>query len=152
MPKYDYTKLYENFAKVVELQGMTMVELNGDGKAPNPPYVAFDVISPYIPLNFEEDDASDAFEAVVSFTIYHTSKVKAMNAAAELRVTFEAASVQDQLRAADIVPVERMPLQIRYLPEANLTAKMVGFDMRLRLRGETTNDVEPITDIQIKEM
>lgn len=81
---YDYTKLYTLFARMIKAKmGLTMIELNGNGKQPSAPFVAFDIVSPRIPITWLEDE--DAFECVVSFTVYAKSKVQAMTLCDQLR-------------------------------------------------------------------
>lgn len=152
MPKYDYGKLYTFFAKVVsEKTKLILADLNGDGLKPQMPFVSFDVISPYIRLNWQEDDSAQEFEAVISLTAIDDDKQSALNTALSLRSCFDAVGVQDELRSANIILVERMDMQIRSVPDVNHTTKMVGFDLRLRLQGEQEATADPIKDIQFKE-
>lgn len=150
---FDYEVLYKTFSKLIyDYIGLTMIELNGGGIQPKPPFCVFDIISPYIPLNYLEDDSSGAFECVVSFTVYDLSKVSALSKAGELRKMLDSINTLDRFKELNIVLVEKMPTQIRYVQESNQIAKMVGFDCRLRLHDVAVDDVEPITDIKLKEM
>ena len=145
---YDYRRLNQLFSRLIKEQlGLTLIELNSNGKPPVAPYVAFDIISPYIPLNFLEDDK--AFEAVVSFTVYARSKLEALGLADQCRQLLGSQMAIDACVAADTVIVERMPTQIRYVPETTMIAYMVGFDVRLRLSEPYTDNVDPITQIDL---
>lgn len=152
MVKYDYQQLYVVFSKIVADQGMTMIELNSSGRQPKPPFVAFDIISPYIPTTWREDDSSNAFECVVSFTVYALKKVDALSRSSTLRSSLSSVSVLDAMVSANVVIVDCQPTQIRYVQETNNVAAMVGFDVRLRLKGEPEETAEPITKITFKEM
>ena len=153
MGSYDYSTLYRVFSELIKQgTGLIMIELNGGGEQPEPPFCVFDIISPFIPLNYLEDDASNAFESVVSFTIYDVSKVAALNRANELRKLLDRINSLDAFQANKIVLVEKMPTQIRYVQEPNQIIKMVGFDVRLRLTESIIDDVEAIKEIKIKEM
>lgn len=66
---FDYAVLYKTFSRLFKDKlDLTMIELSGNGKQPEAPFIAFDIISPRIPNNYLEDDA--VFESVVSFTVY----------------------------------------------------------------------------------
>ena len=72
LTSYDYTVLYRVFSRLLKSKlGLTLIDLNGNGKPPTPPFAALDIISPKIPNNFLEDDS--VFEAVESFFIFTTS-------------------------------------------------------------------------------
>lgn len=147
---YDYKTLYEMFSNLIESHmGLTMIELNSNGRPPAAPYVAFDIISPYIPLNALEDDKT--FEAVVSFTVYSQSKVQALNLADRCRQLLGTQTTDDVCQIANAVIVERMPTQIRNSLETTAVAYMVGFDTRLRLRETFADNVDPILDIDFKQ-
>lgn len=129
---YDYSILYKTFSRLIKNRlNLTMIELNGNGKPPEAPFVAFDLIAPKIPLNFLED--SDAFECVVSFTVYAKRKLEALQLSNTLRSMMGDTETKDILDKNTIVMVERMPIQARYVEETNTYAYMFGFDMRLRL-------------------
>lgn len=129
---YDYFILYKTFSRLIKSRlNLVMIELNGNGKPPEAPFVAFDIISPKIPLNFLEDDR--AFECVVSFTVYAKKKLEALQLSNLLRSIIAERESQDIFDKNNIVLVERMPIQARYVEETNNYAYMYGFDMRLRL-------------------
>ena len=129
---YDYSVLYKTFSRLIKSRlNLTMIELNGNGKPPEPPFVAFDIISPKIPLGFLEDDR--AFESVVSFTIYSKKKLEAMQLCNDLRSIMGDTDSRDVFKENSIVMVERMPVQARSVQESTNYAYMFGFDMRLRL-------------------
>jgi hypothetical protein len=147
---YNYTKLYTLFARMIKAKmGLTMIELNGNGKQPAAPFVAFDIVSPRIPITWLEDE--DAFECVVSFTVYAKSKVQAMTLCDQLRDMLGKTSARDQYDAAGVVLVERTASQVRYVEETETYAYMVGFDARLRIADVKTDDVGEITEIKAKE-
>lgn len=149
---YDYGVLYKAFSHLIaDKCQLTMIELNGNGKQPPAPFVAFDIISPYIPNNFLEDDSTKAFEAVVSFTVYAQSKIQALNVANQMRQMFGDSLNQIKLAEDNIVIVERMPTQIRSTNEATQTSFLSGFDMRLRLQAPYESEIEEINNINIKE-
>lgn len=129
---YDYSTLYKTFSRLIKSRlNLVMIELNGNGKPPEAPFVAFDIISPKIPLGFLEDDR--AFECVVSFTVYAKKKLEALQLSNLLRSIIADRDSQDIFDKNNIVLVERMPIQARYVEETNNYAYMYGFDMRLRL-------------------
>ena len=129
---YDYSILYKTFSQLIKDRlNLIMIELNGNGKPPEAPFVAFDIISPKIPLNFLED--SNAFECVVSFTVYAKRKLDALQLSNTLRSMMGDTETKDILDKNTIVMVERMPIQARYVEETNTYAYMFGFDMKLRL-------------------
>lgn len=129
---YDYSTLYKTFSRLIKSRlNLIMIELNGNGKPPEAPFVAFDIISPKIPLGFLEDDR--AFECVVSFTVYAKKKLEALQLSNLLRSIIADRDSQDIFDKNNIVLVERMPIQARYVEETNNYAYMYGFDMRLRL-------------------
>lgn len=145
---YDYKVLYKLFSRLFsENLGLTMIELNSNGRPPAAPYIAFDIISPYIPLNSLEDDK--AFEAVVSFTVYARSKVQALNVADQCRQLLGTQVADDACVAVNVVIVERMPNQVRNSLETTAVAYMVGFDTQLRLVEPYVDNIDPITDITI---
>ncbi|MHA3065649.1 phage neck terminator protein [Lacticaseibacillus saniviri] len=133
---YDYEKLYVVFSKIAANMGLTLIEMNGGGKQPKPPFVAFDIINPHIRLNFLEDDGNRAFECVVSFTVYAVDKLHALNLTNQLREKLNEVDSWDFYDKNHIVLVERMDPNVRYLPEAGNYATMVGFDARLRLQAD----------------
>ena len=129
---YDYSTLYKTFSRLIKSRlNLIMIELNGNGKPPEAPFVAFDIISPKIPLGFLEDDR--AFECVVSFTVYAKRKLEAMQLCNTLRSMLGDTDSRDTFDENDIVIVERMPIQARYVEETNTYAYMFGFDVKLRL-------------------
>lgn len=145
---YNYAAWYKLFAALIkdELQA-TMIELNGNGKTPPKPFVAFDVISPYIPINYPE---TNAFEAAVSFTIYGKTKLEALTLASQLRYCMLAQATADKLAAAGLILVEVQPTQIRSTIETNEIATMVGFDVTLRItdtrhEDETAGQIDKVT-------
>lgn len=129
---YDYSILYKTFSRLIKSRlNLVMIELDGNGKPPEAPFVAFDIISPKIPLCFLEDDR--AFECVVSFTVYAKKKLEALQLSNLLRSVIADRDSRDIFEKNDIVLVERMPIQARYVEETNNYAYMYGFDMKLRL-------------------
>ena len=129
---YDYSTLYKTFSRLIKSRlNLIMIELNGNGKPPEAPFVTFDIISPKIPLGFLEDDR--AFECVVSFTVYAKRKLEAMQLCNTLRSMLGDTDSRDTFDKNDIVMVERMPIQARYVEETNTYAYMFGFDVKLRL-------------------
>lgn len=148
---YDYTVLYKVFSRLIKSKlDLTMIELNGNGKMPPAPFVAFDIISPKIPNNYLEDDRQ--FEAVVSFTIYAKTKLEALNLCNELRAVMGDITSRDIFARNDIVVVERMNVQPRYVEETNNYAFMFGFDVRLRLWETYQNsDSGTIEHVEYKE-
>lgn len=148
---YDYEILYTTFASQVETYlDLVMIELNGPGVQPQGPFLAFDIISPYIASNYLEDDGTKAFECVVSFTVYDKSKVKAITIADAWRSALKTFRMRMELNAVPIVIVQIMNTQIRSVPETTESATMVGFDVRLRLQ-ETFDDtdIDEIKDINL---
>lgn len=131
MATYDYTNFYKLFAPMIKQRtDLQMIELNTNGKMPAPPFVTFDIVSPYIPSGFLEDNRY--FEAVVSFTVYAKQKLDALNRAEELRNILGDQTARDAAEKLDIIIVERMPLQVRSVQETTNFAYMNGFDVRLR--------------------
>ena len=129
---YDYSILYKTFSRLIKSRlNLVMIELYGNGKPPEPPFVAFDIVAPKIPTNYLEDDRT--FEAVVSFTIYAKTKLQALNYCNQLRAVLGDLASRDIYEDNDIVMIERMQVQPRYVEESNNYAFMFGFDMRLRL-------------------
>lgn len=129
---FDYTVLYKVFSKLIKDQlNLTLIELNGNGKTPESPFVAFDIISPRIPNNYLEDDR--VFESVVSFTVYAKSKLQAMNICNQLRLLLKNSTANKLYRDNNMSLVETMAVQTRYVEETNNYAYMYGFDTRLRL-------------------
>lgn len=133
VPSYDYGLLYKLTNDVCTKCGLEMIELNGQGPEPKPPFVAFDIISPHIPLNYLEDDRHRVFETVLSLTVYDLDQLTAMNAADGLRRYLGTQEVETTFYKQEVVLVERMPLQKRSIQNVNTTAAMVGFDFRLRV-------------------
>lgn len=147
---YDYSILYKTFSRLIKSRlNLTMIELNGNGKPPEPPFVAFDIISPKIPLGFLEDNR--AFEAMVSFTIYSKKKLEAMQLCNDLRSIMGDTASSDVFSEKEIVMIERMPIQPRYVQESTDYAYMFGFDMRLRLWESYQDHVGTIENIDYKE-
>ena len=147
---YDYSILYKTFSRLIKSRlNLIMIELNGNGKPPEPPFVAFDIISPKIPLGFLEDNR--AFEAIVSFTIYSKKKLEAMQLCNDLRSIIGDTDSRDIFSENEIVMVERMPIQPRYVQESTDYAYMFGFDMRLRLWEPYQDHVGIIENIDYKE-
>lgn len=148
---YDYDNLYKVFAGMLQSKvNLTMIDLNDKGVQPSAPFVAFDIISPNIPLNWLEDDGANAFEAVVSFTIYGRTKVSALNVAEQWRNQLKSFRTHIELSEANIVLVEIMQTQIRSVAETTQSAFMVGFDVRLRLQEPfEDSDVDTIENIEI---
>ncbi|KRL81806.1 phage neck terminator protein [Ligilactobacillus equi] len=150
METYDYLALYRVFSRVTKEQmGLRLIELYGNGKAPEPPYIAFDIISPRIPNNYLEDDR--VFEAVVSFTVYAKDKLEALNTVNKLRVVIDNQTSQDIYAKENISVVEKMQTQTRYVDETTNYAYMFGFDMRLRLVETYQEDTSVIEEINLKE-
>ncbi|QGG59551.1 phage neck terminator protein [Loigolactobacillus bifermentans] len=149
MASYDWSMLYKTFSDLVtQYMGLTQIELNSNGSPPPAPYIAFDVISPNIPINEYENDESNAFEAAVSFTVYAKSKVEALNLAQKWRDMLNTQHVLIALQAADVVVVERMATNIRYIQETASVAAMVGFDVMLRLHSPFADeDMDTITKV-----
>lgn len=125
-----------------------MIDLNANGKAPAPPYVAIDIISPKLPQSFLEEDG--VFEAILSFTVYDKSKLDCLIKANELREKFGDQLTEDELAKQNIVLVERMEMQLRSVAETNAYAYMAGFDCRLRLQESYANEgAGEILDIKL---
>ncbi len=107
---YDYSILYKTFSRLIKSRlNLVMIELYGNGKPPEPPFVAFDIVAPKIPTNYLEDDRT--FEAVVSFTIYAKTKLQALNYCNQLRAVLGDLASRDIYEDNDIVMVERMQVQ-----------------------------------------
>lgn len=148
MASFDYSMLNKQFAKIVsERLGLTLVELNGGGKQPEGTFVAFDIISPYIPIDeyFDLDD-EQAFEAVVSFTVFDIKKTNALKMAQQLRRVLTQFDVALELNDNSVIVVEIMPTNIRSIVEDVVDKHMVGFDVRLRLldnyKDETIDQID----------
>ena len=150
---FDYTTLYTTFSKVLSQKfNLTMIESNGNGEQPPSPFVVFDIISPYIPINWEEDDNSNAFEAVVSFTVFEKSKIASLNLATKIRSSLTDSKLLSEFNSNDILIVEKMPINIRYVPEPIITTYMTGFDIRLRLTNNHIDSVENIETANTKKV
>ena len=84
---FDYRVLNRVFARLLsDKLGLVLVEANGHGQQPEAPFVSFDIISPYIPIDeyFDETD-QEAFEAVVSFTSFGLDKSQALQVTQAIR-------------------------------------------------------------------
>lgn len=149
MAGYDYSQLNTTFGAICKLNGFQMVELNNNGRRPPLPFVAYDVISPAIPIGFQGQDDAHAFECVVSFTVYETNRVGALTRCSGLRSSFDAENVKDMLATAGIIVVDIKPTQIRYSQGANVTAALVGFDMQLRLKATPVPDGGTIDEVKL---
>lgn len=154
MQTFDYSTLNKQFAKIAsERLGLTLVELNGGGKQPEGSFVAFDIISPYIPIDeyFDIED-EQAFEAVVSFTVFDVKKTTALRLAHQLRRTLTQFDVELELRDNNTIIVEIMPTNIRSIIEDVVDKHMVGFDVRLRLLDVYQDDtIDPIDKVNYKK-
>ena len=154
MNSFDYSKLNKQFSSIaMNHLGLTLIETNGGGKQPEGTFISFDIISPYIPIDeYFDVTQEEAFEAVVSFTLFDISKTNALFAAQAWRKTLTQFDVDIQLRQQGIIIVEIMPTNIRSIPEQVFDKHMVGFDIRLRLQETyTDNTIDPINDVKIKE-
>ncbi|MCQ4116617.1 hypothetical protein NOU10_04335 [Ligilactobacillus sp. MP3] len=148
---FDYVVLYKTFSRIFKDKlGLIMIELNGNGKQPESPFIAFDIISPRIPNNYLEDDT--VFESVVSFTAYAKSKLQALNLSNQMRLLLRSTASTKRFFENNITLVEIMATQPRYVEETNNYAYMYGFDVRLRLK-ETYIDEDKgtIESIDYKE-
>lgn len=97
-----------------------------------------------------EDDK--AFECVVSFTVYAKRKLDALTISNNLRSVLGDTESRDIFNKNNIVLVERMATQARYVEETNTYAYMFGFDMRLRLWETYLDENEGIiNNIEYKE-
>lgn len=151
---YDYRKLSKLFAGITkDMLGLTLIASNVQGNQPEAPFVVFDIVSPYIPIDeFLDITEEEAFEAVVSFTVFDDNKFDALRVAQALRKTLTQFDVDLQLRASDVILVELMPTNVRSVPDNVQEAHMVGFDVRLRLTETyTDSSVEVIEDVEVKE-
>lgn len=148
---FDYAVLYKTFSRLFKDKlDLTMIELSGNGKQPEAPFIAFDIISPRIPNNYLEDDA--VFESVVSFTVYAKKKLQALNLSNQMRLLLRGTASNKRFFENNITLVEIMATQPRYVEETNNYAYMYGFDVRLRLK-ETYIDEDKgtIESIDYKE-
>ena len=150
MTSYDYNKLYVIAQAACDAVGVSMMELNSSGPELKPPFVAFDIISPHINLNYLEDDTAGQFELVCSLTVYDLDKLHAIQTADNLRQYMATQAMTDLLLKQQAVLVERMPTNIRSVPNVNKTAHMVGFDYRLRVT-EPLTEPDKIDTVEIKE-
>lgn len=151
---YDYRKLSKLFAGITkDMLGLTLIASNVQGNQPEAPFVVFDIVSPYIPIDeFLDITEEEAFEAVVSFTVFDDNKLDALRVAQALRKTLTQFDVDLQLRASDVILVELMPTNVRSVPDNVQEAHMVGFDVRLRLTETYTDStVEVIEDVEVNE-
>ncbi|MGO3468410.1 MAG: phage neck terminator protein [Weissella hellenica] len=151
---FDYSKLNKVFSSIaMDHLGLVLTEANGGGKQPEGTFISFDIISPYIPIDeFFDVTQEEAFETVVSFTLFDISKTNALFAAQALRKTLTQFDVDIQLRQQGIIIAEIMPTNIRAIPEQVFDKHMVGFDVRLRLQ-ETYTDgtIDSISDVEIEK-
>ncbi|WP_165206710.1 hypothetical protein [Weissella sagaensis] len=151
---FDYSKLNKVFSSIaMDHLGLILTEANGGGKQPEGTFISFDIISPYIPIDeFFDVTQEEAFETVVSFTLFDISKTNALFAAQALRKTLTQFDVDIQLRQQGIIIAEIMPTNIRSIPEQVFDKHMVGFDVRLRLQ-ETYTDgtIDSISDVEIEK-
>ncbi|MBU7568209.1 phage neck terminator protein [Weissella sagaensis] len=151
---FDYSKLNKVFSSIaMDHLGLVLTEVNGGGKQPEGTFISFDIISPYIPIDeFFDVTQEEAFETVVSFTLFDISKTNALFAAQALRKTLTQFDVDIQLRQQGIIIAEIMPTNIRSIPEQVFDKHMVGFDVRLRLQ-ETYTDgtIDSISDVEIEK-
>lgn len=151
---FDYSKLNKVFSSIArDHLGLVLTEANGGGKQPEGTFISFDIISPYIPIDeFFDVTQEEAFETVVSFTLFDISKTNALFAAQALRKTLTQFDVDIQLRQQGIIIAEIMPTNIRSIPEQVFDKHMVGFDVRLRLQ-ETYTDgtIDSISDVEIEK-
>ena len=150
MATYDYLNLYRVFSSIIKSQlGLKMIELYSNGTPPKPPYIAFDIVSPRIPNNYLEDDK--VFECVVSFTVYSKDKLEALNTCGKLRELIANQTSRDVYEKEQIIVVERMSVQPRFVEETNQYAFMYGFDLRLRLVETYHEDTSFIEQINLTE-
>jgi len=151
---FDYSKLNKVFSSIArDHLDLVLTEANGGGKQPEGTFISFDIISPYIPIDeFFDVTQEEAFETVVSFTLFDISKTNALFAAQALRKTLTQFDVDIQLRQQGIIIAEIMPTNIRSIPEQVFDKHMVGFDVRLRLQ-ETYTDgtIDSISDVEIEK-
>lgn len=151
---FDYSKLNKVFSSIArDHLGLVLTEANGGGKQPEGTFISFDIISPYIPIDeFFDVTQEEAFETVVSFTLFDISKTNALFAAQALRKTLTQFDVDIQFRQQGIIIAEIMPTNIRSIPEQVFDKHMVGFDVRLRLQ-ETYTDgtIDSISDVEIEK-
>ena len=154
MDSFDYSKLNKQFSSIaMDHLGMTLIEANGGGKQPEGTFISFDIISPYIPIDeYFDVTQEEAFEAVVSFTLFDISKTNALFAAQAWRKTLNQFDVDIQLRHQGIIVADIMPTNVRSIPEQVFDKHMVGFDVRLRLQETyTDNTIDPIDDVEIEK-
>lgn len=149
-PHYDFNTLYKLCSDACEANGLHMMDLGGNGPEPKPPFVAFDVISPFLRSGYLEDSQSGEFETVLSLTVYDLDRLNALQCADALRQYIGSRAMADQLYKAHAILVERMETQIRNIQNINTEAAMVGFDFRLRLK-EPVADPDMITNIKFEE-
>lgn len=151
---FDYSKLNKVFSSIAADQlDLVLTEANGGGHQPKGTFISFDIISPYIPIDeYFDVTQKEAFEAVVSFTLFDISKTNALFAAQAWRKTLTQFDVDIQLRQQGIIIAEIIPTNIRSIPEQVFNKHMVGFDVRLRLQETYTDDtIDPINDVQVKK-
>ncbi|MCM6765678.1 phage neck terminator protein [Weissella paramesenteroides] len=151
---FDYSKLNKVFSSIAaEKLELVLTEANGGGHQPKGTFISFDIISPYIPIDeYFDVTQKEAFEAVVSFTLFDISKTNTLFAAQAWRKTLTQFDVDIQLRQQGIIIAEIMPTNIRSIPEQVFNKHMVGFDVRLRLQETYTDDtIDPINDVQVKK-
>lgn len=151
---FDYSKLNKVFSSIAaDKLELVLTEANGGGHQPEGTFISFDIISPYIPIDeYFDVTQKEAFEAVVSFTLFDISKTNALFAAQALRKTLTQFDVDIQLRQQGIIIAEIMPTNIRSIPEQVFDKHMVGFDVRLRLQETYTDDtIDPINDVEVKK-
>lgn len=135
---YNYSDWYALFARLIKASlGLTMIEINGNGKEPPKPFVAFDVVSPYIPVNYPE---STAFEAVVSFTVFADTKLKSLEVASQLRYLLNSTAAAVELHNHNLVASYLEPTQIRSTQGTNDFYYMTGFDVHLSVEDTTYED------------
>ncbi|WP_419154630.1 LIC_12616 family protein [Weissella bombi] len=151
---FDYAKLNKVFSSIaMDHLGLVLTEANGGGKQPEGTFISFDIISPYIPIDeYFDVTQEEAFESVVSFTLFDISKTNALFAAQALRKTLTQFDVDIQLRHQGIIIAEIMPTNVRSIPEQVFDKHMVGFDVRLRLQETYTDDtINIIDDVEIEK-
>lgn len=151
---FDYAKLNKVFSSIAaDKLELVLTEANGGGYQPEGTFISFDIISPYIPIDeYFDVTQKEAFEAVVSFTLFDISKTNTLFAAQAWRKTLTQFDVDIQLRQQGIIIAEIMPTNIRSIPEQVFDKHMVGFDVRLRLQETYTDDtIDPINDVEVKK-
>ncbi|MGE7121804.1 phage neck terminator protein [Peribacillus sp. NPDC046944] len=145
---FDYKIITSSLIKAVRtLTNFPCIEANGTGDQPAYPFATFNITSPKI--TYERDNDNAQFELVVSLTWHDESSLSVLNLAKKCESYFKSSPGRDLFAEKNVVIVDVTDFNRRDNFISIEYERTAGFDISMRVMDPHADDISGMEGIQI---